>query len=75
MKLKFSKYPSYKSSGIEWLGDVPSHWEVKRMRFMLTMNPSKREISKLPVDTEVTFFPMEAVGENGELSYDLSPPV
>ena len=40
------------------------------MRFMLTMNPSKREISKLPVDTEVSFFPMEAVGENGELSYD-----
>ena len=68
-------YTHYKSTGIEWLGDVPSHWEVKRMRFMLTMNPSKREISKLPVDTEVTFFPMEAVGENGELSYDLSPPV
>jgi type I restriction enzyme S subunit len=23
-------YPSYKSSGIEWLGDVPEHWEVLR---------------------------------------------
>ena len=66
----YPQYPIYKSSGIEWLGDVPSHWEVKRMRFMLTMNPSKHEISKLPVDTEVSFFPMEAVGENGELSYD-----
>ena len=23
-------YPSYKSSGVEWLGDVPEHWEVLR---------------------------------------------
>ena len=21
-------YPAYKDSGIEWLGDVPAHWEV-----------------------------------------------
>jgi type I restriction enzyme S subunit len=23
-------YPAYKSSGVDWLGDVPEHWEVKR---------------------------------------------
>jgi len=23
-------YPRYKPSGVEWLGDVPEHWEVKR---------------------------------------------
>ena len=23
-------YPAYKPSGIEWLGDVPVHWEVRR---------------------------------------------
>ena len=23
-------YPVYKHSGIEWLGEVPEHWEVKR---------------------------------------------
>ena len=23
-------YPSYKDSGVEWLGDVPAHWEVRR---------------------------------------------
>ncbi len=21
-------YPAYKFSGVEWLGDVPAHWEV-----------------------------------------------
>lgn len=24
----FSSYPKYKSSGVEWLGDVPEHWGV-----------------------------------------------
>ena len=25
-------YPAYKDSGIEWLGDVPEHWEVLRLK-------------------------------------------
>ena len=27
---KHKPYPSYKPSGVEWLGDVPAHWEVRR---------------------------------------------
>lgn len=26
----FSKYSKYKDSGVEWLGEVPEHWEVRR---------------------------------------------
>ncbi|MDE3106500.1 MAG: restriction endonuclease subunit S, partial [Acidobacteriota bacterium] len=25
----YKPYPSYKESGIEWIGSVPEHWEVK----------------------------------------------
>ena len=25
-------YPAYKDSGVEWLGEVPEHWEVRRSR-------------------------------------------
>ena len=28
----FDKYDSYKDSGLEWLGDVPKEWEVKRLK-------------------------------------------
>ena len=28
------RYDSYKDSGVEWLGKVPSHWEVKKMKFL-----------------------------------------
>jgi type I restriction enzyme S subunit len=29
MSAKISKYPVYKGSGIEWVGDIPSTWNVK----------------------------------------------
>ena len=25
-------YPNYKPSGVPWLGDVPPHWEVRRLK-------------------------------------------
>ena len=28
-------YPDYKDSGVEWLGDVPTHWEVRRLKYLL----------------------------------------
>jgi hypothetical protein len=30
--MRFTAYPKYKPSGVEWLGDVPEHWDVKRAR-------------------------------------------
>ena len=28
-----SPFPTYKPSDVEWLGDVPAHWEVRRLKF------------------------------------------
>lgn len=25
-------YPAYKSSGVEWLGEIPAHWAVRRLK-------------------------------------------
>ena len=30
---RFHRYPEYKSSGVAWLGDLPSHWKPKRFKF------------------------------------------
>src|SRR5690606_26562649 len=27
--MSFPAYPAYKDSGVEWLGEVPAHWEEK----------------------------------------------
>jgi len=29
--MKLHKYPEYKDSGVEWLGEIPSHWELTRL--------------------------------------------
>jgi len=31
---KYQKYAEYKDSGVEWLGDIPSHWIVTRLKFL-----------------------------------------
>ncbi len=32
--MNYPAYPKYKQSGIKWLGHVPEHWEVKRLRYV-----------------------------------------
>lgn len=31
--MSFPRYPKYKDSGVEWLGQVPEHWGVKRIGY------------------------------------------
>lgn len=31
--MKSKSYPKYKPSGAEWLGDVPAHWDVERLKY------------------------------------------
>ncbi len=35
-----------KDSGIEWLGEVPEHWEVKKLKFNLRLRTEKSKIEK-----------------------------
>ena len=65
-------YAKYKPTGVEWLGDVPEHWEVKRGRFCMEINPRSQRQRALRLDDEVSFVPMEAVGEYGGLDLGLS---
>lgn len=30
------RYEKYKSSGIEWIGEIPSHWEEKKFRYVFS---------------------------------------
>ncbi|MHB0874914.1 MAG: restriction endonuclease subunit S [Anaerolineae bacterium] len=33
-------YPAYRPSGVDWLGDIPAHWQVRRLKRVLTRNDS-----------------------------------
>ena len=30
--MKYNSYPTYKRSGVDWLGGIPAHWEVRRLK-------------------------------------------
>ena len=40
------RYLSYKPSGVKWLGEIPSHWEMKRWRFLMSENTTKNSNCK-----------------------------
>ena len=38
---KVQRYEKYKDSGVEWLGEIPEHWEMKRFKFLANANKGK----------------------------------
>ncbi|NQU65294.1 MAG: restriction endonuclease subunit S, partial [SAR324 cluster bacterium] len=46
--MQFPRYESYKDSGVEWLGEIPSGWELKNLR-TITNLVSKKNHPTLPV--------------------------
>ena len=46
------RYNAYKDSGVEWIGEIPSHWGLRRAKYMF--NKEKREV--LDTDDVVTCF-------------------
>lgn len=35
--MSFPRYPRYKDSGVEWLGEVPEHWSLSRTKNLFTL--------------------------------------
>jgi len=36
--LRLKKYPVYKESGVEWLGNIPADWQIKRLKYTASCN-------------------------------------
>ena len=32
------RYSEYKESGVEWIGELPKHWKVKRLKYIANLN-------------------------------------
>lgn len=35
---EYARYPEYKDSGVPWLGEIPSHWQISRLKNEITFN-------------------------------------
>jgi len=58
--MSFPRYESYKESGVEWLGEVPEHWEVISIKWL---SPVQRGASPRPIDDPKYF------DEDGEYAW------
>ena len=56
----FEKYGAYKDSGVEWLREVPNHWEILRIK---SLSLVRRGASPRPIDAPKYF------SENGEYAW------
>ena len=41
MTATLHRYPAYKPSGVDWLGDMPGHWDVRRTKTLLRERSEK----------------------------------
>ena len=64
-------YQVYKDSGYDWIGEIPDHWRIGKLKYFSHINPSKNaDLLSKESDNLVTFLPMEKV--NGDGTYDVS---
>jgi type I restriction enzyme S subunit len=38
---KYERYPEYKDSGVEWLGEIPAGWETEKLKFFSEISLGK----------------------------------
>lgn len=74
--MSFPRYPEYKDSGVEWLGEVPAHWDVKRLKHNLRLLTEKTDRRANPVALENIegwsgrFLPTETEFEGEGIAFD-----
>ena len=61
----FTRYPAYKDSGVEWLGEIPSHWEVRRADGLFRCE--KIQIDPSLIDDDLVFhYSIPSIQETGD---------
>lgn len=60
------RYETYKPSGVQWLGDVPAHWEVQPLRAVTTLKADRNrpDLPVLSVYREYGVIPKDSRDDN-----------
>ena len=65
---KLKPYPTYKDSGVPWLGGVPEHWEVQRLKHVCRLAYGDALASEVRQDGDVPVY-----GSNGRVGFHSIP--
>ncbi|ABY92515.1 restriction endonuclease subunit S [Thermoanaerobacter sp. X514] len=57
-----------KESGVIWLGEIPSHWSVMKLKRICRINASiTSQLEKYSLEDYVVFLPMENISSDGKI--------
>jgi type I restriction enzyme S subunit len=63
---RYKRYPAYRDSGVEWLGEIPDHWEARRLKDSASLN-----VDSLPEDSdpdlEIVYVDIGGVNDRGRI--------
>ncbi len=54
--MKYKKYPSYKDSGIEWLGEIPENWETKKLKYLCSITTGNKDTENKEPEGKYPFY-------------------
>ena len=57
------RYPEYKESGVEWIGEIPAHWEIGKIKYIATFVSQK----STPETDAIKISPENVESETGKV--------
>lgn len=69
------KYNEYKDSGVQWLGEIPSHWKIRRIKWLFREEDEKNvnlTYQLLSFSRNKGIIPFSAINEKAPSASDLS---
>lgn len=70
-KHRRAAYPVYKDSGVEWLGEIPEHWDIIRLKYIAKTRFSGVDKHKVEDEKPVRLCNYIDVYNNEYITFDL----
>ena len=64
-KVELQRYPEYKDSGVDWLGEIPKHWNLEKAKYLWE---EKADLAKTEEHTLLSVSQYSGIGINKEES-------
>ena len=68
MKTDFKPYPKYRDSGVKWLGNIPEHWEIKKLKHLVIFIKNGTTTPQMNYETPYKVTRIETIS-SGKINY------
>ena len=68
---RYKRYERYKDSGVEWIGEIPEHWTIKKLKWLCSISTGNKDTIDKEDDGIYPFFVRSPIVERiSTYSYD-----